>query len=370
MILVKFGILVLNIIYFFIKLFPQRKRITFISRQSNKKSDDISLLEKEIKKRDSSIDVVVLCKKIEKGLASKVKYFFHMFKQMYYLSTSKVIILDGYCICASVLKKKKNTTIIQMWHALGAFKKFGLSIIDSEEGTSSKLSKVMKMHKNYDYILTSSSNTRRYFKDAFGYNINRVIVMPLPRVDYLTDKKRKKEVIKKVIKRYPQCKNKKNIIYVPTFRKGIEDIDKINELINCIDYSKYNLIIKPHPLSNIKIKDERVICDKYFSSIDMITMGDYVITDYSAIVFEASILEKPLFFYCYDYDKYYRRRNFYINYKEEMPGIITDDAKEIVNSIENNQFDLDRVERFRDKYIELNEGKCTSNLVDFIFKFM
>ena len=43
MILVKFGILVLNIIYFFIKLFPQRKRITFISRQSNKKSDDISL---------------------------------------------------------------------------------------------------------------------------------------------------------------------------------------------------------------------------------------------------------------------------------------------------------------------------------------
>ena len=53
-----------------------------------------------------------------------------------------------------------------------------------------------------------------------------------------------------------------------------------------------------------------------------------------------------------------------------MPGIITDDAKEIVNSIENNQFDLDRVERFRDKYIELNEGKCTSNLVDFIFKFM
>ena len=73
MILVKFGILVLNIIYFFIKLFPQRKRITFISRQSNKKSDDISLLEKDIKKRDSSIDVVVLCKKKEKGLASKVK---------------------------------------------------------------------------------------------------------------------------------------------------------------------------------------------------------------------------------------------------------------------------------------------------------
>lgn len=370
MILIKFGILVLNIIYFFIKLFPQRARITFISRQSNKKSDDISLLEKEIKKRDPSIEVVILCKKIESGFRKKVKYFFHMFKQMYYLATSKVIILDGYCICASVLRKKKNTVIIQMWHALGAFKKFGLSIIDSEEGTSSKLSKAMKMHKNYDYILTSSNNTRKYFKDAFGYDINNVIVMPLPRVDYLTDKKHKESVFKKIIKKYPQCKTKKNIIYVPTFRKDSENIDKINELINAIDYSKYNFIIKFHPLSNLKIKDERVICDKYFSSIDMMIASDYVITDYSAIVFEASILEKPLFFYCYDYDKYYKRRNFYINYKDEMPGVITDSAKDIVNSIENNKFDLEKVKDFRNKYIELNEGKCTSNLVDFIFKFM
>ena len=61
----------------------------------------------------------------------------------------------------------------------------------------------------------------------------------------------------------------------------------------------------------------------------------------------------------------------YDNYvNDKVYSTIKDDAKEIVNSIENNQFDLDRVEGFRDKYIELNEGKCTSNLVDFIFKFM
>lgn len=370
MILVKVGILFLNIIYFFIKLVPVKRRITFISRQSNQKSEDISLLEKEIKKEDKSIEVVILCKKLDKGFINKIKYFFYMFVQMYYLASSKVIVLDGYCICASVLKKKKNTTIIQMWHALGAFKKFGLSIVGSEEGTTSKLSKIMKMHNNYDYIFTSSNLTRKYFKEAFGYDISKIITMPLPRIDYLRDSSHKKSIIKKIKKTYPVLKKKKNILYVPTFRKNNEDIDKINNLINSVNYDKYNLIIKYHPLSKIKIKDDRVIFDKKFSSIDMMIVSDYVITDYSAIVFEASILEKPLFFYCYDYDKYYKRRNFYINYKEEMPGVVATDSKEIITSIEKGKYDLEKVKEFKNKYIELDDRSCSKRVVDFIFKFM
>ena len=102
----------------------------------------------------------------------------------------------------------------------------------------------------------------------------------------------------------------------------------------------------------------------------MMIVSDYVITDYSAIVFEAAILEKPIFFYCYDYDKYYKKRNFYIDYKKEMPGSIEKDADKIIKSIENEKFDLNRVTNFGKKYIDLEEGKCSSNLVDFIFKVM
>ena len=88
-------------------------------------------------------------------------------------------------------------------------------------------------------------------------------------------------------------------------------IEYINNLIDKIDYSNYNLIVKLHPLSKIDISDQRVIIDKKFTSVEMMIVSDYVITDYSAIVFEAAILEKPIFFYCYDYDKYYKKRNFY-----------------------------------------------------------
>ena len=366
--IIKFCVFLINIFYMFLKMLPVKNRVVFISRQSNKESEDISLLKKELKKKIKDLEVVVLCKRLESGLKSKITYLFHMFVQMYYLATSKVIVLDSYCICASILKKKKNTVIIQMWHALGAFKKFGYSILDQEEGSSSKIATVMKMHKNYDYVLTSSEQTKKYFGQAFNYDLDNLVVMPLPRVDKLTDKNYKDKVRKNIFEKYPVLSKKKNIVYVPTFRKGREDVEPINDFINQINFSKYNLIIKLHPLSKIKITDKRVLIDKKFSSIDMMMISNYVITDYSAIVFEAAILNKPLFFYCYDIDKYYRKRNFYIDYKKEMPGIISCDAKEIVLAIENKNYDLGIVKSFQNKYVDYEKNKCTSNFVDFIVK--
>jgi len=369
-VIAKIAVVMFNLIYCFFKFLPLKKRIVFISRQGNSKSDDIILLEKELKKRNKDIDVVVLCKKIESGLKNKLNYLFHMFIQMYYLATSKIIVLDGYCILASILKKRKGSIIVQMWHAMGAFKKFGYSILDQDEGTKKSFALAMKMHNNYDYIFTSSDDTKKYFAEAFNYSVDQLMTMPLPRVDYLTDEKYIKKVRSKVIKTYPFFKKKKTIVYVPTFRKAGDDINPINELIRSVDYSKYNLVVKLHPLSNLDIDDKRVIVDKKFSSIDMMISSDYIITDYSAIVFEASILEKPLFFYCYDYDQYFQKRNFYLDYKKEMPGIIKTDAKKIVEAIEDENYDLEKIKKFGRKYVSYEKGKCTSNLVDFIFSIM
>ena len=100
----------------------------------------------------------------------------------------------------------------------------------------------------------------------------------------------------------------------------------------------------------------------------MAVVSDYVITDYSAIVFEAAILNKPIFFYCYDYDKYFIERNFYLDYKKEMPGIISSDVKPIINSIENKDYDLKRVREFSNKFVSYQKNKCTYNIVKFISK--
>ena len=61
------------------------------------------------------------------------------------IATSKVLVLDSYCIAASILHHRKSLKIIQMWHAMGGYKKFGKSILDMEEGSSAKLADVMVM---------------------------------------------------------------------------------------------------------------------------------------------------------------------------------------------------------------------------------
>ena len=376
--IIKIMIFICNFIYMFMKLFKVKNKITFISRQSNNINTDFKLMKDDLNKRYGNIEIVVLTKKLENGLLNKIKYIFHIFKQMYHIATSKIVVLDSYCIPISILKHKKNLKVIQIWHALGAFKKFGYSIEDQEEGTSSKLNKVMRMHKNYDYIFVSSEKSKEKFKEAFNSSLDKILIYPLPRLDLLNDKKYVKETKKNIIKQYPNLSKKENIVYAPTFRISksnivdktqVNNVEYIEKLIKQIDFKKYNLIIKTHPLSNLNIKDERVIIDKKFTTLDMLLISDYVITDYSAIVYEAAYIKKPLFFYAYDKDTYLKNREFYVDYKE-MPGVISKSPKKIIDAIKNNRYDNKQIRKFSNENINKPKTTYTEDIDNFIISLI
>lgn len=356
-----------KIIYVFIKLFKTKNKITFISRQTNGESLDFNLIIKELKKQNDSIEIVVLNRKIGKTLKLKIKYVFHMYRQMYHIATSKVVILDGYCIAISNLKHKRELKIIQIWHALGALKKFGYSILDKGEGSEKKMAICMNMHKNYTYVLTSSQNTKTYFKEAFNVNEDQIKIIPLPRVDFLQSEHYKTKTIEKFYNYYPEItRQKQKILYVPTFRKKMSNSFK--ELVKEIDYEKYDLIIKTHDDTELIYiaKDKFYSRETNFTGMELLHIADYVITDYSAIVFEAAVANKPIYFYNYDYKKYIKNRGFYIDYINEMPGLITNNIEELIKEIEKDRFDYKKLREFRDKYISNEFSSNTKALVDLI----
>ncbi len=141
--------------------------------------------------------------------------------------------------------------------------------------------------------------------------------------------------------------------------------EKIKQLIESVDYSKYNLILKLHPLSKIKVDNRNVIYDKTFSSFDMLFIADYVISDYSCIIYEAAILKVPLYFWAFDLKKYLDNRGLTFDYKKEVPGLVSENIKEIVDVIEKNNYDYQKLEEFRKKYVT-NIDNCTKKIVDFI----
>lgn len=368
----KIVILCAKILYGIFKLFPTKNKITMISRQSNNETLDFKLLREEIEKTNKNIQVVTLCRKLEGGInasfSEKIKYGIHMLSQMYHIATSKVVILDSYCILISTMKHKKKLKVIQMWHSMGTMKKFGYQILDKEEGSKKKVADLMKMHKNYDYIFASSNAYAKELADGFGYGIEKIKIFSLPRVDLLTSNKYKEEITKKIEEKYPSITKKKNILYCPTFRKDESQLEKeIYKMIEQVDFNKYNLIIKLHPLSKIEIKNNNVIYDKYFSSMDMLFIADYLISDYSCIIYEAAILNTPLFFFAFDLQEYLNNRGLTIDYRNVVPGLVSDNPTDIIKAIAEGRYDINKVIEFRKKYVT-NIENCTKKIVEFILE--
>lgn len=371
-IIIKIFKLFLNVIYSIFKLFKTKNRITFISRQSNSVNVDFSLLGNEIKKEMPEYDVVYLCRTLNLGFLNKIKYVFHIFKQMYYISTSKLVILDSYCIVISNCEHKNNLVVIQMWHAMGAFKKFGLSILDKSNSrvkhiNNEKLASIMNMHNNYNYIFVSSKNCIKYFSEAFGQSKEKFKVFPLPRLDLMISKENIDKVTNNIYRKYPKLNNgKKNILYCPTFREKNNDYEHIKEFIDKFNYKKYNLIIKLHPLTNYNFKNDNAVFDESFTTYEMGFVADKVISDYSAVIYEMAVMNKPMIFYAYDKNDYVNNRDFYLNYDKDMPGEICLTLDKLYKEIDNKNYDKDKLNLFREKYIAECKSSYTCDIIEFI----
>ena len=372
-IIIVFGKAFLNFFYFFIKLFPARNQIVYTIMQSNNISLDFELLRNEITKHDNSIKQIFLCKKMKSGLKKNsdyVVYVFSMigyvFKSMYYLATSKVCITESYCVPISILKHKKNLKIIQIWHASGAVKKFGYQILDKKEGKSSEVAKLMCMHKNYDYAIAPSEVTKEIFSEAFNMKKEKIVKLGLPRLEYISNEKYDKS--NEIYNSYPDLNKKKIILYVPTFRKD-KNID-LSEIFNYqYDKTKYKIIIKLHPLDDAQIPSEYTFDNKY-TSYDLIKIADYIITDYSILSIEASILNKPIFLYLYDMENYNQRRGLNIDLCNELKTFTSKNFSDIMNKIKNHDYNMNEIEKYKNKYIEVNPKNTTAELADFVLKFM
>lgn len=362
-ILINIAVIILNLLYLPFKCLKTKNKITYISRQSNKPSIDFILLKEMMEKKYNSLTQVMLTKKIEKGLIEKLKYAINTFAQMYHIATSKVVIVDTYVIPVSILKHKKDLKIIQIWHALGAIKKFGYQVIGKKEGSSEVVANSMKMHKNYDVITCASIVTAKFYSEAFNTDINKIKILGMPRVDYILNVNKNNEIILQ----NPSYEGKKTILYIPTFRKNATV--NLSELLNNVDVEKYNLIIKLHPLDNTEVPQEYLVNGE-FSTYDLMKFADYIITDYSATAIEASLLQKPLFLYVYDIDEYNESRGLNVKLTEELSSSTYKDVKDILEIIKNDTYDYESLKKFRDKYIETYNQNNTENICKLVIKYL
>ena len=110
-------------------------------------------------------------------------------------------------------------------------------------------------------------------------------------------------------------------------------------------------------------------CDLSVDIADLYLVSDMMVTDYSSVMFDYSLLKRPMLFFCYDLEQYKDTlRGFYFDFLAEAPGPVTLTQEELISEIKNYDFMryLEKQEAFYHKYNHADDGKASNKVVELI----
>ncbi|MCL2482481.1 MAG: CDP-glycerol glycerophosphotransferase family protein [Propionibacteriaceae bacterium] len=364
--LLRVGVPVANAIYTVMKVLPVRNKVAFITWNSNTITADFQVLVDRLRTVPHAPKTVVLCREFGGSLVSRARYVFHLFRQMYEMATSRVVVLDAYLPLASLLNHRPSLRVVQLWHALGAFKKFGWSIVDKSEGWSAQsnipsrtLAGLLRMHAGYTDAVVSYSGAIPYFAEAYNCDPGIFHVAWLPRVELLSDRRHMADVRKRILAAYPQLAGRRVVLYAPTIRRTAMDTSRVLSLVQTIHDNDWALIVKAHP-----IRGERSgaafpalsIDVPEFSAIQLLAIADAVVTDYSAIVYEAYLCGIPVYFYAHDMEQYEQARGFY-THPSQFPSKIYATVNDLITDMNAGVGDKEAMKAFVEIFLEQTDKK-------------
>lgn len=357
--IIHIGKFFLSIAYSVLKCFPVKpNKVLFLSRQSDELSLDFSLLQEQLTRDFPQINITAICNRLDDGKSGLFGFALDTLRSMYHLATSRVCVLDAYWPAVSLLHHKKSLTVIQMWHALGKIKQSGYQTLGKESGRGEKTAKLLRMHENYDLIIAGGKAWNPYYCQSFHTTEDKLINIGLPRIDYLL--LTEKENREKVLSAYPAFADKKMILYAPTFRRNIQL--RWETLLEEIDFNRYVLVIKGHPNQEIVCEREGVYLCPEFKAVELLAACDYLITDYSAIAVEAAVLNKPTYYYLYDYAEYTEKNGINVNPFDSMPECSFERADDLMRALMSGHYCQADLDAYRDKYLPENLGTSTKQL--------
>ena len=221
------------------------------------------------------------------------------------------------------------------------------------------------MHRGYDAYLAPCAFTGDIFAQAFRTSRDKCVYLCLPRVDYLLSPPG--SIAGEMCDAYPVLKDKINVLYCPTFRKG--RALKLDKLVSGFDFGRFNLIIKKHPLDKSDYswaEAAGAIVDTAFSSMDWLKLCRKVVTDYSAISVEAAVLERELYILRNDAESYSERVGLNIDLgTESIAPFVCDTEEELIGAL-RREYDTEALLSFKKKYVEAPTDHCTESLCDYI----
>lgn len=302
-------------------------------------------------------------------------------KYLYYMAVAKVWVSDSRM--PYWLRKRKKNTYIQTWHGT-PLKKLALDMDVLSMGGETDVDKYREKFaantRTWDYLISQNGFSTGTFRRCFAFE-KEMLEIGYPRNDVLFHKNNEADI--KVIKEKLHLPlDKKIILYAPTWRddqfhqRSIYkfatemDFDKMKEALS----DEYVMIVKFHYLvkDNIdwtKYGDFIYECNETQDIAELYLVSDMMITDYSSVMFDYSLLRRPMFFFAYDLENYKENlRGFYFDFLGTAPGPVVETTDDLTSAILNyNEAEWKvRYDAFTKLYNHADDGEASKRVVEVI----
>lgn len=351
-------------------------KIVFVSFNGRGWSDNPRYIAEEILRQQLPYDLVWLVKDMQSFVPSPLrKVQLYSPRSRYELSTARVIVNNAKIPLP--FTKKEKQFYIQTWHG-----DFPLKLIEQE--AEAKLSanyvRGSKLEsKITDLVLSSNALFSSIVRNSFWYD-GELLEKGMPRNDvFFQDNNDAYQYVRN----HFHLSSETNIaLYCPTFRDNgfpyqLPDFQKILQCLELVSHKPWVLLVRFHPVDQSRVSeipfDNNIINgSEYPDTQDLERAAQFLITDYSSVMYDFMLQNKPVILFSPDTHEYNEVRGIRPIYWD-LPFIRIDNNNGIEEAIQTAFSDeyLARTQLFLKETIHsFDEGNASNHVVERIKYFI
>ena len=367
------GYIIFAIIYYIGCIFRVDNNVFFcVMTHDGSEDSSVGVVIKAIKEKNPDARFVCV-RKSDKGGQGLLNL---VFRKPLAFARAGTILMDNEFLPLAYVKIRKGVRVVQLWHGTGTIKKFGH---DANSGRLLALEK--KADSKITHLIVNSEYTAKLYQGAFGVTEDKVYLTGIPRTDIMFNNEFREKAVVSFYERHPELINKRLILYAPTFRDEQVMSPKIELDMEkwCSQFDEDTiLLLRLHPYvadayddtSILQYSDKVQNVSGYDDLNTLLYVADVLITDYSSIIFEYALLNRPMYFYAYDVDAFSEYgRGFYEDYNSFVPGPVAGTTEDLIRMIKSGDGYSAVREQFKLRYYNFLDGKSTERLLDILSEY-
>lgn len=350
----------------------QNKTVLFMIHNDHKCGNLKYMYDSLSEKRPNDTYIFISKAELFSGENKLIGLLYFYFVLSFHLMTAGSIYLNDNFLPLAYMPLRKSAKVIQLWHGIGAFKRFGLSTEKDQYVRQT----VEEGNKRITHLFVSGKAVIPYYEEAFRVSRDRIFPVGLPVLDFYFDDELKKAAKENFYRKFKGLENKKILLYTPTFRKSMAENEAVLKAFSVSELKEelgeeWAILIRLHPTISdsgiIKNLGEDVYDVSFYEDVkELYEVSDVLVNDYSSTAVEYALLRKPIVCFVPDFDKY--DRGFYRDYEENAVGEIVKDFSGLLSAIRQGKSDDAKLDGFLKLHYDYFDSNNRGRILDILYR--